>query len=147
MSNSRTDELQRNYQRLLDLCDALEAIADRLPQHDARLCLVTADALEPLVEQTHAVEEAVLFPILAASSRPELDQTMARLRREHLADSATAGEVCDALHGLVAGRSALSADAVGYLLRACFDSMRRHVQSELELIGLFVPDHNGRPGH
>lgn len=145
MLNRQTAELERNYQSLLELCEALETIADRLPQHDARLCLMTADALEPLVEHTHELEEAALFPLLVASSRPELNQTVARLRQEHLADSATAGEVSDALHGLVAGRSALSADAVGYLLRAFFDGMRRHVHSELELIQLFLADTNGKP--
>ena len=42
----RTGQLERNYRSLLDLCDALEAIADSLPHPDARLCLATADALE-----------------------------------------------------------------------------------------------------
>lgn len=139
LPNSRTGPLEQSYQQLLDLCDVLEAIADSLPHPDAGLCITTADALEPLVELTHVQEEDVLFPILLASNRPELNQTVARLRREHLSDMATAGEVSDALRGVASSTSPLSPDAVGYLLRSFFDSMRRHVYGELELIQLFVP--------
>lgn len=140
----RTGPLERSYQQLLDLCDVLEAIADSLPHPDAGLCITTADALEPLVKLTHGQEEDVLFPILAASSRPELNQTVARLRREHLSDMATAGEVTDALRAVASSSSPLSPDAVGYLLRSFFDSMRRHVYGELELIELFLPDRGDR---
>lgn len=135
--NSRTGQLEQNYQRLLDLCDVLEAIADSLPHPDGRLCMATADALEPLVEQTHGLEEYALFPALMASGRPELEQTAARLRREHLYDSDMASEVSEALRDLVSGRSTLSPDAAGYLLRSFFASMRRHVHGELELLQLF----------
>ena len=138
--NSRTGPLEQSYQRLLDLCDVLEAIADSLSHPDARQCMATADALEPLVGLTHALEEDVLFPILGASSRPELNQTVSRLRREHLSDTGTAGEVTEALREVASGNSALSPDAVGYLLRSLFDSMRRHVYSALELIQLFLHD-------
>ena len=144
LPNSRTGPLERIYQQLLDLCDVLEAIADSLPHPDAGLCITTADALEPLVELTHVLEEDVLFPILVASSRPELNQTVARLRREHLSDMATAGEVSDALRAVASSSSPLSPDAVGYLLRSFFDSMRRHVYGELELIQLFLPERDDR---
>ena len=138
--HSRMEQFEQNYQRLLDLCDALEVIADSLPHPDTRLCLATADALEPLVEEIHSLEESALFPVLMASGRPELEQIVVRLRQEHVTDSGTAGEVSEALHALIAGQSPLSPDAVGYLLRAFFDSMRRHVHSETELLRLFLPN-------
>lgn len=144
LPNSRTGQLERRYQQLLDLCDVLEAIADSLPHPDAGLCITTADALEPLVELTHVLEEDVLFPILAAPGRPELNRTAARLRREHLSDMFTAGEVSDALRAVASSSSPLSPDAVGYLLRSFFDSMRRHVYGEFEMIQLFVPDRDDR---
>ena len=137
--HSRTGQLEQNYQKLLDLCDTLESIADSLPHPDARLCLSAADALEPLIEEIHSLEEYALFPVLMASGRLELEQTVVRLRQEHITDSGTAGEVSEALQALVAGSSPLSPDAVGYLLRAFFDSMRRHVHGEIELLRLFLP--------
>ena len=72
-----------------------------------------------------ALEEEALFPILLASGRPELHQTVARLRQEHLSDSDTAGEVSEAVHALVTGHAIVSPDALGYLLRSFFGSMRR----------------------
>lgn len=139
LPNSGTGPLERSYQQLLDLCDVLEAIADSLPHPDAGLCITSADALEPLVELTHLLEGDVLFPILAAPSRSEANR-MARLRREHLSDTAKAGEVSDAPRAVASSSSPLSPDAVGYLLRSFFDSMRRHVYGELELIQEFVTD-------
>ena len=57
-----------------------------------------------------------------------------RLRQEHAFDSATALEIQDALTALATGTPALSADATGYLLRAFFESLRRHVHAEQDLI-------------
>lgn len=144
LPDTTTEPLEQSYHQLLDLCDVLEAIADQLPHPDTDLCLSTADALEPLVELTHGLEEDVLFPTLAAANRRELNQTMERLRREHLSDMATAGEVSDALRAVASCSSPLSSDAVGYLLRSFFDSMRRHIYGEVELIQLFLPGRDDR---
>lgn len=142
--HSRTGPLEHSQQRLLELCDTLGAIADTLPHPNARLCIATADALEPMVELTHGLEEDVLFPVLAASGRPELHPTVGRPRREHLSDMASADEVSDAQRAVASSSSPLSPDAVGHLLRSFFDSMRRHVYGELELIQLFLPDRDDR---
>ncbi len=134
--NGGTEALQRNYRQMLELCDRLEAIADRLPQADTGLCLELADTIEPLLEDTHDCEETSLFPILAASGRREFNQTVLRLRQEHLADIGAAGEVSDALRALANNRPTLPAEATGYLLRSFFDSMRRHINGEMELLHL-----------
>lgn len=144
LPTGRTGPLEHSYRRLLALCDRLEAIADDLPRIDGRLCRETADALEPLVEDTHAMEEAVLFPVLMSTGRPELSQIVARLRQEHLFDSGSAEEVSECLRDLASGRSILPADAVGYLLRAFFEGMRRHVHGELDLLQLVLPDPDGK---
>lgn len=141
---SRRMALEQNYQSILDLCDVLEAIADALPNADLRLCMSTAEIVEPMIEAIHVLEEDILFPILAASSRREFQQTMDRLRQEHLTDSSTAEEVSDALRGLSMGSHALSYDAIGYLLRSFFDSMRRHVRGELELMRMLPAEPDDR---
>lgn len=145
MPLGRTQQLEQNYRGLLALCDRLEVIADNLPHPDTGLCRTTADALEPLVEDTHDLEEAALFPVLLASGRQELEVAVARLRQEHLSDSGNAGEVSEALRAILAGQPILSPDAMGYLLRSFFDSMRRHVHGELALLHLFLPAQDGRP--
>lgn len=141
---SRRLALEQNYQSVLDLCDVLEAIADALPHADMRLCMNTAEIVEPMIEATHVLEEDVLFPILAASKRREINQTMERLRQEHLSDSSTAEEVSDALRSISMGSPTLSYDGIGYLLRAFFDSMRRHIRGELELLHMLVPEPENR---
>ncbi|MGV8833430.1 MAG: hemerythrin domain-containing protein [Devosia sp.] len=140
LPNRPIEALEQSYAELLALCDGLEEVADTLP-HDVspRICLTLAAGLEPLIAQMHGLEEEALFPLLEASQSPQLSQTLARLRHENLADQSTAAEVSEALHDLGTGRSALSPDAMGYLLRSFFESMRRHVQSERELIAMVPP--------
>jgi hypothetical protein len=48
--------------------------------------------------------------------------------------------VSDALRALMRGEARPSADALGYLLRAFFDSMRRHVATESEWLRLLALD-------
>jgi len=137
----RLDALEQTYGELLALCDGLETVADSLPHAaTARLCLSLAASLEPLVARTHDQEEQSLFPLLEASQRTQWGPTLARLRAEHLADHSAATEVSEALHDLAAGHSTLSPDAMGYLLRSFFESMRRHVQSEQELVAMVRRD-------
>lgn len=142
------DALDQTYGELLALCDGLETVADSLPHATTpRLCLTLATSLEPLVARTHQLEEALLFPLLEASQNPQWGPTLVRLRSEHLADHGAATEVSEALHDLGDGHSPLSPDAMGYLLRSFFETMRRHVQSARELIAMVRrADGLGAPG-
>ena len=131
--------LEQTYGELLALCDGLEAVADSLPHAVApRVCLTLAAGIEPLVERAHELENSELFPLLEASQTPHLGPTLARLRADQLTDRSAAAEVSEALHDLGTGQSALSPDAMGYLLRSFFERTRRHVQSEKELIAMVL---------
>jgi len=142
----RLEALEQTYGELLALCDGLETVADSLPHAvTPRMCLTLAASLEPMVARTHRLEEETLFPLLEASQGRQWGPTLARLRAEHLADQSATAEVSEALHDLGSGRSALSPDAMGYLLRSFFDSMRRHVQSEQELIAMAWRDPGNAP--
>ena len=137
LPDHRLEALEQSYGELLALCDGLETVADSLPHAvTARVCLTLAAGLEPLVARTHGLEEDALFPLLQASQRPQLGPTLARLRAEQEADCSAAAEVSEALQDLGNSTSALSADAIGYLLRSFFESMRRHVRGEKELIDM-----------
>lgn len=134
------EALEQSYGELLALCDGLEAVADSLPHTVSnRICLALATRVEPLVARTQQLEEVALFPLLEASRTPHLGRTLARLRAEHLADHSAAAEVSEALHNHARAHSTLSPDAMGYLLRSFFESMRRHVHSEQELIAMVPP--------
>lgn len=140
--------LNRCYERLLSTCDALEALADSLPGPiPADHCRALADMTVRLVAETHALEDKVLLPVLASSTRRELRVVAERLRQEHEFDNQAAIEIEDALTDLASGRATLSADAVGYLLRSFFESVRRHVHAEQDLLMLIDQNPSGRSLH
>lgn len=133
------DHLNHCYSSLLRLCDDLETVADRLPAaispHD---CKLLAARLDMLMTETHVEEERVLIPLLMSDGRVELSQLANRLRREHEVDTVTMQEVVEALRTLAGARPMTSPDATGYLLRAFFESLRRHIHSEQDIIALLT---------
>src|SRR5690554_3834006 len=144
-ASRRIEALEQCHSEVLALCDGLEAVADSLPHNvQKRICLTLAATLEPLIARTQALEEQALFPLLETIQNPQMARTMARLREEHLADHSAASEVSEALQDLGKDRSKLSPDAMGYLLRSFFVTMRRHVQSERDLIAMALPAEPGR---
>ncbi|MDQ6435256.1 hemerythrin domain-containing protein [Mesorhizobium sp. LHD-90] len=138
LGNDReTSIVMRCHDMQLLLCDELEALADRLPSGaDRQHCLHLARAVYPLVVSTHEIEEALLFdPLGSLAGRvPDVPATLERLRFEHQSDLCFAEEIHDALLAFGRGEPVMTADAVGYLLRAFFEGVRRHVAFEKEIL-------------
>jgi hypothetical protein len=127
--------LNAAYDDMLALCEGLETLADALPGRiDAALCHHLIERLEPSLKKLQAAERVLLFPLLA--SAPE---AVERRGTAHAIDAAAAAEVADALRAMMRGEARPSPDALGYLLRSFFDSMRRHVATEREWLRLFAP--------
>lgn len=119
------------------LCDELEAIADSLPSNaDRQRCLHLARAICPIVASSHDVEEKLLFQALEplANRVADLPATLERLRFEHHCDLCLAEELHDALLAFGRGEDLMTSDAVGFMLRAFFESVRRHVAFEQEIL-------------
>ncbi len=115
------------------LCDALEAIADALPFCVDRLqCLSVASSLVPLLRESHRFEEETVFPAFGRG-RPA-DQTIARLKSEHFEDAGAAEDLSEALLAHGHGQPIDNPEALGYMLRALFESMRRHIAFERDHI-------------
>jgi hypothetical protein len=113
----------------LKLCDALEAIADALPSRLDRLqCLAVASSLVPLLRECHRFEEEHVFPVFAR--RRGGGEIVARLKAEHLEDDCAAEDLSEALLGYGHGRPVENPEAFGYMLRALFGAMRRHIAFE-----------------
>lgn len=131
------EEMQANYRVLCELCDRLEAVADSLPHHvDAAECLALASLLGPSLLRIEAFEEATLFPALLGWSKPNfaLDDTIVRLTAEHRLDQGYAEDVQEMLYSYGQGRPTLWPDAAGFMLRGFFESMRRHIAFERQLL-------------
>ncbi len=122
---------------LLALCQALEDIADRLGgTPDKQQCIQISRAIGPLMGQALSFQEKELLPSLQSAAPP--DQTVFkcidRLKYEHYEDADFALEVAEALMEFGQGTSRLSQDAIGYLLRGFFVSLRRHLAFESEVV-------------
>jgi hemerythrin-like domain-containing protein len=144
--DAEMDALYRSYDHMLDICNRLENIADSLPAHiNATSCAALAIELPEALQRTHDEEERALLPILSVSKLPELRNVASRLRREHALDQVNAMEIRETLLALASNRLTLSGDAAGYQLRAFFESLRRHVSAEQDILALLghVPSSNG----
>ncbi len=137
--------MRAHHDRLLALCDRLEAIADSLPDHvDLGQCLHAARALVPAVRTAHLFEESVFFPMVRAALRDgdrwgtggseRLAANIARLTDEHREDESFAEEVSEALLGWGLAGDRLGAETMGYMLRGLFETLRRHVAFEREVL-------------
>jgi hemerythrin-like domain-containing protein len=129
--------LAEDYQALLALCDRLEQVADDLPGRvDRQDCLILSRAIGPMLNRIQHFEETEIFPVLLEwpALHGELLETIERLKLEHQVDACYAEDVQDMLHGLGEGRPHISSDAAGFMLRGFFESLRRHVAHELQLI-------------
>lgn len=116
---------------ILALCDSLEAIADSLPNRvDRHACLAVASELLPQMRELHAFEEAALFPPYRALE-PHAE-SIRRLRAEHVEDEAGAEELTEVLLGIGHGAPVRNAEALGFMLRALFETVRRHIAFERE---------------
>jgi hemerythrin-like domain-containing protein len=117
----------------LALCDDLEAIADSLPASIVNQeCLFAAKSLTRLIRDVHAFEEQTLFPSLRQifHASDEFAAAVDRLTFEHLADECYADDIAEKLSYVGAGGRDVNMEALGYMLRGFFESLRRHVAFE-----------------
>ncbi|QIG50522.1 hemerythrin domain-containing protein [Nordella sp. HKS 07] len=126
-------DLARLHAEKLELCAALEAIADDLPARVDRLkCLTIASTLVPLLRACHRLEEEAIFPAFIAE-RGEA-RVIARLTAEHLEDDSAAEDLTEMLLAIGHGAAVSNPEAFGYMLRAFFEAMRRHIAFERDHI-------------
>ena len=137
--------MKRAHHEKLRLCEALEEIADSLPgQVDRLKCIGIASTLVPLLRSVHQYEEEIIYPAYEAAVGSGSGQTSSRLRAEHLEDQCFADEITEVLMAIGHGEAIENAEAVGFMLRGLFETMRRHIAFESEhilpLMGLIDVD-------
>lgn len=127
-------DMSRAHDRKLQLCDALESLADTLPfQVDRMTCLTIAATLVPLLRESHRYEEEIVFPAFASSGDGEARaRSISRLKSEHVEDECSAQDLTDALLAIGHGSDIENPEALGFMLRALFEALRRHIAFERE---------------
>ncbi|KUO54408.1 MAG: hypothetical protein APF80_08215 [Alphaproteobacteria bacterium BRH_c36] len=121
----------------LELCDALERLADGLPNEtDTGLANAAVTVLRRGLPDHIELEERHLFPLLRRRIaddeifRPVLEQ----LEYEHEHDDASAIEISEELERLAEVGQARNAEMLGYMLRGFFVTLRRHVYWENAMV-------------
>lgn len=124
-------QIAERHAAKLTVCDILESIADALPDvFDRNMCLWAAANLLPAVRAAQDFEEQVVFPQFGSTGGHHA--SLKRLRAEHVEDLALAEELTEPLMRLGHGDRSENAEALGYMLRAFFEAVRRHVAFERE---------------
>ncbi|MCJ8055892.1 hemerythrin domain-containing protein [Shinella curvata] len=129
LAASDIGQLEALHGRLLDLCLRLEEAASDLDIAGDLADL--ADAMPPLLESVHDLEERLLFPDFdrhAGSCFAAL--AIERLKAEHRCDRLAAEELSLTLKAVADGQCGLSPDTISRMLGGFQESLRRHVFSE-----------------
>lgn len=127
------DRIAAEHKLQLQLCDALEFIADGLPDSvDRRLVRQVIAILDRGLEAHFRAEETFLFPLLRqrGANDPSLVAALDQLEMEHLRDEDISGELVDELRLLAERGHARNPDMLGYMLRGFFEGQRRHIAWE-----------------
>lgn len=128
---SPCEGIDERHAAKLGICDVLEKIADSLPTAiDRATCLKVSAELLLVVREAHGFEERVLYPAFSRSG-PRL-QSLQRLQAEHVEDEALGEELTEVLLRIGHGGEVDNPEALGFMLRAFFETMRRHIAFERE---------------
>ncbi len=112
------------------LADLLESLADGLPEAvDRRAAALAAHSLRMMAARRWALEEQALFPMLESRAPAEapVRRAIAIARREHRETAGRAIELAEELEALSQAGRVVNPDALGFMLRAFFDALRRHL--------------------
>lgn len=129
--------IEEEHALQLEFCDVLEFIADCLPNRvDIALTHVAIPILRNGMPLHMKLEEEVLFPLLRkrVAEVAHLAAVLDRLEDEHDTDEDLASEIADELEALGSTGAAENPDMLGYMLRAFFESQRRHIAWENRVV-------------
>jgi len=140
--------MRRAHSEKLKVCGALEEIADGLPDNvDRLMCMSVASTLLSMLRNIHRFEEDVVFPSYAAATGDP--QCVERLKAEHVEDECFADELTEVLMTIGHGAAVTNPEALGFMLRGFFETIRRHVAFERDHILPAIVDATadaGEPG-
>lgn len=131
------DRLEHAHKDQLVLCDALESLADRLPDNVAHgECLHLRRAIPPILTAVHRLEEEIILPFITKRGRMPLGlpAILEQIRYEQIEEECYAEELCDALRAYGTGLVKPSPETLGYMLRTYFDCSRRRIRFDCTVL-------------
>lgn len=137
------NSIAAEHRMVRDLCMELETIADRLPQLPlpGEVAAIAA-ALRAGVPAHCRHEEAEFRYHMARRRNPprELVIAVERLASEHTDNEPLGHELADALEAAMFSAGETNTNALGYLIRLYFETMRRHLMWEEFVITCLLQD-------
>ncbi len=133
VSDSPLDIYYQEHEQQERVFAKLEQIADDLPDSvDGYMVAEVSVYLKQDMAIHIRDEEDGLFPLLSKRALPEdnFGEIIAQLKSEHMTDEGYASELSDALEEIARGERPKDPNALGHMLRACFESHRRHLAWE-----------------
>lgn len=123
-------EQERDCQR--QMCDDLERLADQLGGPlDVKLCSALKSQLRSDLPWYHRDEEALFeLMLLKEPGNKVLAACIGQAISQHAAMQAYVFELLEPFGDMIQGITPRNLDAVGYMLRCCFDGMRHHLKWE-----------------
>ncbi|MEQ3625380.1 MAG: hemerythrin domain-containing protein [Celeribacter sp.] len=116
------------------LCDALETLADSLPERvDTYTAMRLAGSLVPTLKRCQRLEEQVVFPLLLEQA-PARSSMIDRLRAEHLEDEDQAMMLAPAIRAFAQQPAREDAGRLGFALRGLFQPLRRHAAFDRDVL-------------
>lgn len=138
LNGSALREIAIGHSEQIGLCKTLERIANTLPHDiDPELYQAAAGSIHRVMTRVVQVEQETFAKQVAkrgATRVMDLAPTIERLLRENAEDLSYAEELQETLKDFGAGHRTVSADALGYMLRGFFESRRRRIALEREII-------------
>jgi hemerythrin-like domain-containing protein len=122
--------LEYDHKAQRALADLLETVADSLPDKvNQASASLAASLLRDSQQRRSALEEEGLFPLIerrAADGAP-LRRAILLARRDYRDCAGRAIELAEELDSLAETGQAANAEALGFMLRAFFEGLRRHL--------------------
>ena len=131
------ERLAAEHPLQLELCNALELIADGLPNRfDQKLVHEATNVLAHGMARHFLFEEEVFFPMLRrrAASDASLVAALDQLEIEHGRDAGLSSELAEELRYFLMKEHPRNPEMLGYMLRGYFEGQRRHIEWENSVV-------------
>ena len=131
------DYVAEHADRVNQMCDILEALADDLPRRPAPVWREAKRMCNSVIPGHYQDVLTVLMPILLRRIAGELDceDTLRRLQEDFEDEACRLTELNDLLEeALTADRCSIGPEALGYALRGFFNVLRRNTSWETKVL-------------
>ena len=121
--------LRDAYVVQLELCDALEEIADALPQRPCNGAVqrIISKLDGDLARQIAAAEQQLFATLEQPNNKSDLNRIIQKLKIERSSDEDLAGELLASFEAILQYQKIQDSESFGYMLRGYFESKRRQL--------------------